>query len=126
MIIGIGVDLLSTKRIEQVFKRRGQAFSDLVLGPDEIICLKQKTFKIEYLACCWTFKEAFIKALGSDLASSLSWQDIQYLENQSFQGPYIVKKPFLNKIRCFFSFARQEDSLVCHIILEKKNEKEVL
>ncbi|ALC83806.1 MULTISPECIES: holo-ACP synthase [Bacillus] len=77
MIIGIGIDLIELRRINDLIKRQ-EKFADRVLAEEELNIYKNLSNKKkpEYLAGRFAAKEAFSKALGTGIGAHLSFQDI--------------------------------------------------
>ncbi len=73
--IGIGVDIVSVKRIEELIKRWDGKFLERVFGEQEIRDCQQKPHPARSLAARFAAKEAFIKALGG--AQGLRFRDIE-------------------------------------------------
>ncbi|WP_409291093.1 holo-ACP synthase [Peribacillus sp. SCS-37] len=78
MIKGIGMDLVEMHRMEELLKRQPR-LPERILTPNErkqFSKLREKR-KIEYLAGRFAAKEAFAKASGTGIGSSLSFLDIE-------------------------------------------------
>jgi holo-[acyl-carrier protein] synthase len=87
MIYGIGIDIVRTERIKTVIEKWGRRFLEKVFTDREITyCYKRKN---PYLSLSVRFaaKEAFIKAIGSEVP--VSFTDIEVLNA-------ITGQPFLN------------------------------
>jgi holo-[acyl-carrier protein] synthase len=90
MIIGIGTDLTSIKRVHAVYQKQPARFLKRLLHPkektvfDSLAPLKKKT----YLAKRWAGKEAFAKALGTAIRDDVCLNDIAILNNAKGQ-PFI-------------------------------------
>lgn len=71
MILGLGIDLLDNRRVEQELLRGNWLLDDGIFTPEEIsYCGSSKKPALRY-AACFAAKEATLKALGvrvSDLA----------------------------------------------------------
>ncbi|EPZ44169.1 MULTISPECIES: holo-ACP synthase [Alicyclobacillus] len=88
MILGVGTDIVETKRIRAAIERRGQAFFDKVLGPSE----RQTALgygaarQIEYVAGRFAAKEALAKAIGCGLGNlAMRHVDIILVSGQGLQ-----------------------------------------
>lgn len=77
MIVGIGTDLVFIERIERLLARRGDRFLQRVYTPREIEACRSGPQRARRLAARFAAKEATLKALGTGLASGLSWRDIE-------------------------------------------------
>ena len=69
MILGLGTDLIETRRIEQSLARFGDRFLHRVFTPAEI------------LAARFAAKEAGAKALGTGISRGVSWLEIEVRRN---------------------------------------------
>lgn len=77
MIVGTGVDIAETSRIEQVFDRHGERFSRRVYTPEEIAYCEQFKNKAERYAARFAAKEAAFKALGTGWRNGIHWLDVE-------------------------------------------------
>jgi holo-[acyl-carrier protein] synthase len=77
MIYGIGIDLVSVSRMEEVLGRWGDRFITRVFTAAESeVCLK-RAFPPSSFALRFAAKEAFSKALGLGMRKGLRWRDIE-------------------------------------------------
>ncbi len=77
MILGLGIDLIETSRIEESLARFGDRFLQRVFLPDEIsYCMKMK-FPARHLAARFAAKEAASKAFGAGIGHALGWKDLE-------------------------------------------------
>ena len=77
MIYGIGVDLVSIKRIERVILRWGDRFIQRVFTLDEIDFCARRSPSFSAFALRFAAKEAFSKAIGLGMRKGLKWRDIE-------------------------------------------------
>ena len=82
MIYGIGVDLVSIKRMERTIGRWGDRFVQRVFTAGEReICSKRSSpssaFSMRFAA-----KEAFSKAIGLGMKKGIRWRDIEIFHYQ--------------------------------------------
>ena len=89
MIIGIGSDITSIKRIARVYKKYGERFAKRILTPDELESYARRFHKVPYLAKRFAVKEAAAKALGTGIKRGVSWRHIAAL-NKPSGAPYLV------------------------------------
>ena len=65
-VIGIGIDIVETKRIETVWRKYGSRFLHRLLSEEELAALiSDQPLSATRLAGRWAAKEAVSKALGS-------------------------------------------------------------
>ncbi len=76
MILGIGTDITSVKRIDKIFKRFGNDFVRRILTIEEVEEFKQSNQAVAFLAKRFAVKEAAAKALGTGFRQGVSYQDI--------------------------------------------------
>ena len=93
MIIGIGSDLLDTRRIEAVIGRQGQRFIDRIFTPSEQARAENRSNPIFTYAKMFAAKEAIVKALGTGVAKGVTWHDIEILRDQ-WSAPRVVLSGF--------------------------------
>ena len=125
MIYGIGVDLCSIRRVQNI--KDLNKFANKILTSDEIKhldTLDQKN-SVNYLAKQFAAKEALSKALGTGLIGDVKLNLIEIDRDQSGK-PYIKMndhmKTLLSKIgvnSTFVSLADDSDYAVATVILER-------
>jgi holo-[acyl-carrier protein] synthase len=88
MIVGLGIDLVETERIDSAWKRFGERFVDRILLEDEkAYCMSHRN-PAPFIAARFAAKEAVSKALGSGIGPLLGWHDIEVRRKES-GAPYI-------------------------------------
>ena len=88
MIVGLGIDLVDTERIESAWKRFGERFVNRILLEDEkAYCLSHHN-PATFIAARFAAKEAVSKALGTGLGPLLGWHDIEVRHKES-GAPYV-------------------------------------
>ena len=125
MIYGIGIDLCSIRRVQNI--KDLNKFANKILTSGEIKhldTLDQKN-SVNYLAKQFAAKEALSKALGTGLIGDVKLNLIEIDRDQSGK-PYIKMndhmKTFLSKIgvnSTFVSLADDSDFAVATVILER-------
>jgi holo-[acyl-carrier protein] synthase len=95
MIIGIGIDLVETARIQASMDRFGDAFLERFLLPEEIKFCKSHRHPFTHVAARFAAKEAVAKAFGTGLGEALGWHDIE-IGRKPTGEPFLVlhKKAF--------------------------------
>jgi holo-[acyl-carrier protein] synthase len=86
MILGMGVDIAETPRIQEALERHGERFLQRVFTPAEIAYCRQHRNSSERFAARFAAKEAAMKALGTGWRRGISWQDFE-ISNQSSGRP---------------------------------------
>lgn len=82
----IGIDIVSIKRIEQLYNKWGEKLLIKFLSPKEIILVKNNPASI---AGFWAAKEAASKAIGTGIGKKCSFYDIKLKKLSS--GQPIIK-----------------------------------
>ena len=90
VIVGLGTDLISLRRIADVHLRQGQRFLDRVYTPDEQRYALEMRDPSERLAARWAAKEACMKALGTGWAKGVSFTQIALLPAPDRGAPRLV------------------------------------
>lgn len=99
MLKGIGVDLVSFSRIEELYSQFGEKFENRILVDSEIMLLNDikacsnhtpiDKFKvIGFLARRFAAKEAISKALGTGIGERISFKDIEVYSDKAGK-PYV-------------------------------------
>jgi holo-[acyl-carrier protein] synthase len=89
MIVGTGVDIAETRRIEEALERYGERFHKRVYTPGEIAYCEQFKNKAERYAARFAAKEAAFKALGTGWGQGVRWLDVE-VTHQSSGKPELV------------------------------------
>jgi holo-[acyl-carrier protein] synthase len=78
MVLGVGTDLIETKRIEESIDRYGERFLERVFTPEEIAyCMRKKKNAAESFAARFAAKEAGAKALGTGISRGITWKELE-------------------------------------------------
>ncbi len=108
MILGIGIDLVSIERIEQLESRFKDKFLEKIFTENEVISSKKKSNQKIFLAKRFAVKEAFSKAVGLGIGRGINFLDIETF-NDEFGKPQIKilnnKEEFLKRHFCCESFS---------------------
>ncbi len=121
MIYGIGVDTVSTVRIEKSMK--SDSFMCRVFGAEEIELFKKKKYSAETAAANFAAKEAFGKALGTGIFS-FSLREVQALRAEG-GAPYYEFSGKLRdimtqkKLRAVLSLTHESGLATAFAVLEE-------
>ena len=88
MIIGIGTDIIDTRRIENIINRYGEKFKKRCFSNNEIIRSENRFNTVNSYAKRYAAKEACSKALGTGLAKGIYWKDVEVV-NDKCGKPFI-------------------------------------
>jgi holo-[acyl-carrier protein] synthase len=76
-LLGLGVDIVETARLEAAISRHGQAFLDRVFLASEVAYCAQAGVPARSYAARFAAKEAVAKAFGTGIGADLGWHDIE-------------------------------------------------
>jgi len=78
MVLGLGADLIETKRIQESMDRFGERFLERIFTAGEIAyCARKKRNAAESFAARFAAKEAGAKALGTGISRGVSWTEFE-------------------------------------------------
>lgn len=77
MIVGTGVDIAETRRIQESLERYGDRFRNRVYTPAEIAYCESCKNRAERYAARFAAKEAAFKALGTGWRGGVRWVDVE-------------------------------------------------
>jgi holo-[acyl-carrier protein] synthase len=83
MIVGTGVDIAETARLEQALERHGERFVKRLYTPREIAYCERFKNRAERYAARFAAKEAAFKALGTGWAEGVRWLDVEITHQPS-------------------------------------------
>lgn len=128
MILGLGNDIVSVKRIEKILETRKEAFLAHFFSPEEKAFFKIEEINAPFIAGRWAAKEACVKALGCGFGKDCSLQDIMILreatDNASgrpvltLSGPGKEKAGSLGVKRISLSISHEKEFACATVILE--------
>jgi holo-[acyl-carrier protein] synthase len=77
MVIGIGLDLVETARVERALSRFGERFVAKLMDPEEAAALPgEAAARAQALSLAVAAKEAASKALGTGWSQGVRWRDV--------------------------------------------------
>ncbi len=88
-VLGIGIDIVETQRIEQSLEKFGERFLKRVFHPGEIAYARSMKLPALHLAARFAAKEAISKAFGTGIGKQLGWTDMEIRRKTSGE-PYAV------------------------------------
>jgi holo-[acyl-carrier protein] synthase len=77
MVLGLGTDLIETKRVQESINRFGVRFLERVFTAGEIQYCQRKKNWAESFAARFAAKEAGAKALGTGISRGVSWKEFE-------------------------------------------------
>jgi len=88
-ILGIGMDVVETKRIADSLERFGDRFLHRVFLDGEVAYAQRMKFPHLHLAARFAAKEAISKAFGTGIGKEIGWRDLEIVREPSGQ-PRVV------------------------------------
>ena len=76
-VLGIGLDIVETKRIAESLERFGDRFLQRVFLEGEVAYARSMKFPHLHLAARFAAKEAISKAFGTGIGRELGWRDLE-------------------------------------------------
>lgn len=129
MIIGIGIDLVRTGRIQRAVERWNQRFLDRIFTPQEQRHCRTRADSHRHLSGRFAVKEAFFKALGAGWAKGARWNDVEVL-NAADGSPFVIlqgatqkRLADLGNVRIHVSISHDADYAVGQVILSSDHQK---
>jgi len=123
-ILGIGVDLVKTSRIEEITRRWAKSFLNRIFTENEQeICLEMSRPSVHFSGR-FAIKEAFLKALGTGLRHGFRWREIETLRGESGQpevrlyGRVQEHADSLGVRDIFSSISHDHDYAIAQIVLQ--------
>src|SRR5271154_5219324 len=77
MVLGLGTDLIETKRVQESIDRFGERFLERVFTAGEITYCRRKKNAAESFAARFAAKEAGAKALGTGISRGVNWKELE-------------------------------------------------
>jgi len=83
MIVGTGVDIAETSRLEEGLERHGERFTKRLFTPAEVAYCERFKNRGQRYAARFAAKEAAFKALGTGWGSGVRWLDVEITHQPS-------------------------------------------
>lgn len=123
-VIGIGVDIVETARIEGSLARFGDRFLHRVFTAGEIEYCQSMKYPTRHLAARFAAKEAVSKAFGTGIGKAMSWKDIDVQRKETGE-PFLVLTGGAEKLgadralgRSWLSLSHTDNHAVATVVLE--------
>ena len=91
MIVGTGVDIMETARVENALQKHGERFAKRVCTPDELTYCEKFKNRAERFAARFAAKEAAFKALGTGWSEGIRWVDVEIIHSPSGKPELILR-----------------------------------
>ena len=129
-IFGIGTDIVSIERIQNILNKNRDSFINRILTEHEKALFANKADSAAFCAKRFAAKEAFSKALGTGIGRVVSFQDLTVRNNENGK-PYFMPS---EKLRLYLqnkgikqghlSISDESQNAVAFVVLEAKDESE--
>lgn len=134
MIIGVGIDMIDSRRIATTLERHQGRFISRVFTPLEIQRCESRARKALQFAKIYAAKEAFLKAIGTGLAKGVQWKNIEISHYPSGQ-PYITVSgkalriltaltPAGSSARIHLSISDEDPYAIAYVTINTEREQE--
>lgn len=124
-VVGIGVDIVETQRIERSLERFGERFLHRVFTEGEIAYCQSMKYPARHLAARFAAKESVSKAFGTGIGKAMGWRDIDVHRKGSGQ-PFVVLEGGAKQLAAerrvtavWISLSHTDHHAVAMIVLEK-------
>jgi holo-[acyl-carrier protein] synthase len=131
MIVGHGIDIMSTARIENAIGRFGNRFMNKIYTEHERSMIQRRqAYAVQICTSLWAAKEATMKALGTGNRQGVRFRDIE-IRHRPTGKPYIMlygaSKQHAERLRVHnieVSMSHLDDNAVASVIFETLHEGE--
>jgi holo-[acyl-carrier protein] synthase len=122
LIVGIGIDLVETQRVQHALARHGERARRRLFSARELARCDARADADECLAASFAAKEAALKALGTGKLPGIRWTDLELLRAESGQpqlelvGEARAQAERLGATRVWVSISH-EAGLACAVVV---------
>ncbi len=122
-VLGIGVDIVETARIQASIARFGDRFLRRVFTRGERDYCRAMPIPARHYAARFAAKEAISKAFGTGIGRHLGWRDIEVMRKQTgepfihLHGAAAELASTLNVLQAFISLSHSDHYSVANAIL---------
>ncbi len=82
-ILGIGMDIVETKRIAESIERFGDRFLSRIFSEEEVAYAQSMKHPHLHLAARFAAKEAISKAFGTGIGREMGWRELEIIREPS-------------------------------------------
>ncbi len=125
MVIGLGVDVVKVKEIEQNVDEHRDRYLQRIFTEREIEYSQATADPYQRLAARFAAKEAVMKALGTGWTGEMNWKSVEIINDEITGRPSIVLHDHAEKLghqiglkHALLSFTHTEDEALAVVILE--------
>ena len=123
-VIGVGIDIVETARINHSLERFGERFLHRIFTAGEIEYCQSMKFPARHFAARFAAKEAVSKAFSTGIGKSMGWRDVdvhRYASGQPFvvlEGGAKAMAADRGVAKVWISLSHTEHHAVATIVLE--------
>ncbi len=96
-VIGHGIDLIETARIDKICRQHEDRFLDRILTPAERAYCEPKKNPMPHIAGRFAAKEAILKVIGTGWRGEVAWTDME-ITNDSAGRPHVALSGHTRKV----------------------------
>jgi holo-[acyl-carrier protein] synthase len=125
-VLGIGVDIVETARIEASVARFGDRFLRRIFTDGERDYCGAMPFSARHYAARFAAKEAISKAFGTGIGAQIGWRDVEVKRRESgepyiqLHGPAAALATARNVVEALVSLSHSDNYSVANAILIAK------
>ncbi len=93
VVLGVGVDLVETGRMQDAIGRWGDRFTQKIFGETERLYCEDKAEPWRHYAGRFAVKEAVSKAFGTGIGEHIGWLDIEVMRDADTGAPSVRLSP---------------------------------
>src|SRR6266851_2630101 len=125
MVLGLGTDLMETRRVQESIDRYGDRFLERIFTPEEIAyCQRKRKNAAESFAARFAAKEAGAKALGTGISRGVSWKEFEVRREASgrptlhLSGRAAERAEAMGVVRTELSLTHSRSTAMALVVLE--------
>lgn len=124
-LIGSGIDIVDTRRIQKIYTKYSQTFAKRILHKVELTEFHQQRNKSQYLSNRFAVKEAIAKAFGTGMRGEMSWKNI-YITHNTLGKPIanfekdLADQIGANNLEVTISISHEKNYTIAHAIAFSK------
>ena len=124
MVVGIGIDVFSVRRMARELAQDGAGFRESLFTPEEIAYCEGKRSPAPHYAARFAAKEAAYKALGDGQPAGVSWRDAEVRSDPSGRSRLLLHGAFRDAAcsvrveRIFLSLSHTREWAIATVVLE--------
>jgi holo-[acyl-carrier protein] synthase len=115
-ILGIGTDIIEIRRIKEAIAQHGERFLKKIFTENEIAYCCRYRDASPHFAGRFAAKEAVSKALGTGLDASISWHQIEILNNPQGKPEVHLSLPLKNNLTFLLSISHCREYATATVI----------